>query len=75
MTTQERSTTDAPSSRHYKIAWNDDGEYESNLPYTDEQIEDIDGIVYAVVRGVLDENRFDITVTHEPDTAPEGGNS
>lgn len=75
MTTQEQPTTDASSLRRYQVFWNDDGEYVSNLTYTEEQLEDIDEIVYAVVRGVLDENQFDITVTHEPDTATDGGNS
>ena len=74
MTTQEQPTTGAPYSRRCRIFWNDDGEYESNLPYTDEQIEDIDGIVYAVVRGVLDENRFDITITRESDGNADGRN-
>lgn len=75
MTTKVQPTADAPSSRRYKIVWNDDGEHESNLAYSEEQIKDIDQIVYAVVRGILDKNRFDIAITHEPDIAPEGGNS
>ena len=75
MTTQEQRTTDAPPLRRYQVFWNDDGEYVSNLTYTEEQLEDIDKIVYAVARGILDPNRFDITVTTEPDTATDGGNS
>ena len=75
MTTQEQPITDAQSHRRYQVFWNDDGEYVSNLTYTEEQLEDIDEIVYAVVRGILDPNRFDITVTTEPDTATDGGGS
>ena len=75
MTTQHQPTTQTPSARRYQIFWNDDGEYVSNLTYTEEQLEEIDQIVFAVVRGLLDENRFDITVTHEQDTATDGGNS
>lgn len=71
MTTQDQPTTKTPSSRRYQIFWNADGEHVSKLAYTDEQIKDIDEIVYAVVRGVLDEKRFDITVTDEPYSATE----
>ena len=65
MTTQDHPTTETPSSRRYQVFWNDNGEYVSNLEYTDDQIEDINEIVFAVVRGLLDENRFDISVTYE----------
>ena len=75
MTTQDQPTTQTPSSRRYQIFWNADGEYVSNLTYTEEQLKEIDQIVFAVVRGLLDEDRFDITVTHEQDTATDGGNS
>ena len=75
MTTQELPTTDAPSLRRYQVFWNDDGEYVSNLTYTEEQINEIDEIVYAVVRGMLDKDRFDITVTEEPNSEYNGVNS
>lgn len=75
MTTQEQPATDAPPLRRYQVFWNDDGEYVSNLTYTEEQINEIDEIVFTVVRGLLDANRIDLTVTHEPDTANDGGNS
>ena len=75
MTTQEQPTTDASSLRRYQVFWNDDGEYVSNLTYTEEQINEIDEIVFTVVRGLLDANRIDLTVTHEPGTANNGGNS
>ena len=75
MTTKVQPTADAPSSRRYKIVWNDDGEYESELTYNSEQLKDIDEIVFAVVRGITDQDRFNITITREPDIAPEGGNS
>lgn len=65
MTTKERPATDAPYSRRYKIFWNEDGEYESELTYNSEQLKDIDEIVFAVVRGITDESRFDITITRE----------
>ena len=68
MTTQEQPITDAQSHRRYQVFWNDDGEYESQLTYTSEQLRDIDKIVYAVVRGMLDKDRFDITVTEEPNS-------
>ena len=75
MTTQDHPTTESKSPRRYQVFWNEDGEYVSNLTYTEEQLKEIDQIVFAVVRGMLDENRFDITVTHEQDTATDGGNS
>ena len=75
MTTQEQPATDAQSSRRYKIAWNDDGEYESELTYNSEQLKDIDEIVFAVVRGITDESRFDITITRESDGNADSGNS
>ena len=75
MTTQDHPTTQTPSSRRYQIFWNDDGEYVSKLAYTDDQIEDINEIVFAVVRGMLDENRFNVSVTYESGNSTEGGNS
>ena len=75
MTTQEQPATDTSSLRRYQVFWNDDGEYVSNLTYTEEQINEIDEIVFTVVRGLLDANRIDLTVTHEPDTANDGVNS
>ena len=75
MTTQEQPATEAPSLRRYRVFWNDDGEYESQLTYTSEQLRDIDKIVYAVVRGMLDKDRFDITVTEEPNSEYNGVNS
>ena len=74
MTTQEQPATDAPYSRRYKIFWNEDGEYVSNLTYNSEQLKDIDEIVFAVVRGITDESRFDITITRESDGNTDGRN-
>ena len=63
MTTQH--STDASLTQHFEILWNDDGRHVSRLTYTDDQIEDINEIVYTVVRGILDPDRFDISVTYE----------
>lgn len=75
MTTQEQHTTDTTSTRRYQVFWNDDGEHVSKLSYTDEQIEDIDAIVFAVVYGVIDQNRYNITVTEEDYSEPEDRHS
>lgn len=75
MTTQDQQTTQTPSSRRYQIFWNDDGEYVSNLSYTEEQLEDINEIVFAVVRGLLDEDRFNVDITFEEDGAADGRKS
>ena len=75
MTTQEQPATDATSLRPFKIFWNEDGEYVSNLMYSDEQIEEINEMVFAVLRGLLDENRFQVCMVDAPDPANEDGNS
>lgn len=75
MTTQEQPTTDAPTLRPFKIFWNDDGEYVSDLTYTDEQIEEINQMVYAVLSGLQEVKRFNFTMTDEPDRATDGGKS
>lgn len=75
MTTQDQSTTEMPSQRRYQVFWNNDGEYVSNLTYSEEQLEDINEIVFAVVRGLLNEDRFKVDITFEGDSATEGGKS
>ena len=75
MTTQEQPATEAPTLRPFKIFWNDDGEYVSDLTYTDEQIEEINQMVFTVLRGLLDENRFNFTMVDMPDSTTDGGNS
>ena len=74
MTNQDQPTTEMPYSRRYQIFWNNNGEYVSNLAYTDEQLDDIDQIVFAVVRGLLGENRLNLHITREEYSATDGGN-
>ena len=75
MTTQEQPATEAPTLRPFKIFWNDDGEFVSDLTYTDEQIEEINQMVYAVLSGLLDAKRFNFTMVDEPDRTTDGVNS
>ena len=63
-------TSEQPSVRPYLVVWNKDGRHTSKLRYTKEQIDDIDEIVDAVVKGVAADAGFDIRVTEEPYDGP-----
>ena len=73
MVTHSPPNAKSGTARPYEVFWNRDGRHVSKLTYTDEQIDDINEIVEAVLRGMAADKGLDIEVTDEVNAGSDTG--